>query len=63
VIDGMVDKRVELGFDDLLAMGLDEYAVTMTCVSNEVGGTFSETRSGSACRCATCSRSPARRRG
>jgi DMSO/TMAO reductase YedYZ molybdopterin-dependent catalytic subunit len=37
VIDGMVDKRVELGFDDLLAMGLDEYAVTMTCVSNEVG--------------------------
>ena len=34
----MVDKRVELGFDDLLAMGLDEYAVTMTCVSNEVGG-------------------------
>ncbi|PZU33332.1 MAG: oxidoreductase [Microbacterium sp.] len=38
VIDGMVDKRVELGFDDLLAMGLDEYAVTMTCVSNEVGG-------------------------
>ena len=38
VIDGMVDKRVELSFDDLVAMGVDEYAVTLTCVSNEVGG-------------------------
>lgn len=38
VIDGMVDQRIELSFDDLLAMGLDEYAVTLTCVSNEVGG-------------------------
>ncbi|GAA1859925.1 molybdopterin-dependent oxidoreductase [Microbacterium koreense] len=38
VIDGMVDERVELTFDDLLAMGLDEYAITLTCVSNEVGG-------------------------
>ncbi|WP_439593371.1 molybdopterin-dependent oxidoreductase [Microbacterium sp.] len=38
VIDGMVDQRVELSFDDLVAMGLDEYAITLTCVSNEVGG-------------------------
>ncbi|WP_045296590.1 molybdopterin-dependent oxidoreductase [Microbacterium trichothecenolyticum] len=38
VIDGMVDRRVELGFDELLAMGLDEYAITLTCVSNVVGG-------------------------
>ncbi|WP_254773943.1 molybdopterin-dependent oxidoreductase [Microbacterium sp. cf046] len=38
VIDGMVDKRVELSFADLIAMGLDEYAITLTCVSNEVGG-------------------------
>ncbi|MGW9113075.1 molybdopterin-dependent oxidoreductase [Microbacterium sp. NPDC055683] len=38
VVDGMVGERVELTFDDLLAMGLDEYAVTLTCVSNEVGG-------------------------
>ena len=38
VVDGMVDERVELSFDDLLGMGLDEYAVTLTCVSNEVGG-------------------------
>jgi DMSO/TMAO reductase YedYZ molybdopterin-dependent catalytic subunit len=34
----MVGKRVELTFRDLLAMGLDEYAITLTCVSNEVGG-------------------------
>jgi DMSO/TMAO reductase YedYZ molybdopterin-dependent catalytic subunit len=38
VIDGMVDQRVELSFQDLLDMGLDEYAITLTCVSNEVGG-------------------------
>jgi len=38
VIDGMVGERVELGFDDLVAMGLDEYSITLTCVSNEVGG-------------------------
>ncbi|MGO4592482.1 molybdopterin-dependent oxidoreductase [Leifsonia sp. 2TAF2] len=37
-IDGMVEKRVELDFQDLLRMGLDEYSVTLTCVSNEVGG-------------------------
>ena len=35
---GMVGRRVELSLDELLAMGLDEYAVTLTCVSNEVGG-------------------------
>ena len=38
VIDGMVDRRVELSFEDLVGMGLDEYAITLTCVSNEVGG-------------------------
>ena len=38
VVDGMVDQRVELTFDDLIAMGLDEYAITLTCVSNVVGG-------------------------
>jgi DMSO/TMAO reductase YedYZ molybdopterin-dependent catalytic subunit len=35
---GMVDKPLELTFDDLVGMGLDEYSVTLTCVSNEVGG-------------------------
>ncbi|SFR70037.1 DMSO/TMAO reductase YedYZ, molybdopterin-dependent catalytic subunit [Agromyces sp. CF514] len=38
VVDGMVGERVELTFDDLVAMGLDEYSITLTCVSNEVGG-------------------------
>jgi DMSO/TMAO reductase YedYZ molybdopterin-dependent catalytic subunit len=38
VIDGMVDQRIELSFDDLVGLGLDEYGVTLTCVSNEVGG-------------------------
>ncbi len=38
VVDGMVAERVELSFDDLLARGLDEYAITLTCVSIEVGG-------------------------
>jgi len=33
-----VGRRVELSFDELIAMGLDEYAVTIACVSNEVGG-------------------------
>ncbi|PKI92771.1 oxidoreductase [Actinomycetales bacterium SN12] len=38
VIDGMVDQRIELTFDELVEMGLDEYAITLTCVSNVVGG-------------------------
>jgi len=38
VIDGMVDQRIELTFDELMEMGLDEYAITLTCVSNVVGG-------------------------
>ncbi|WP_374009444.1 molybdopterin-dependent oxidoreductase [Leifsonia sp. LS-T14] len=37
-IDGMVEKRIQLSFQDLLDLGLDEYSVTLTCVSNEVGG-------------------------
>ncbi|TFD44694.1 oxidoreductase [Cryobacterium sp. Sr8] len=37
-IDGLVDKQVSLSFDDLVGMGLDEYVITLTCVSNEVGG-------------------------
>ncbi|PVE75963.1 molybdopterin-dependent oxidoreductase [Microbacterium testaceum] len=37
-IDGMVDTPIELSFDDLVNRGLDEYGVTLTCVSNEVGG-------------------------
>lgn len=37
-VGGMVDEPFELTFDELLAMGLDEYSITLTCVSNEVGG-------------------------
>ncbi|MGK9147092.1 molybdopterin-dependent oxidoreductase [Plantibacter flavus] len=37
-VDGMVGKPVQISFEELVAMGLDEYSITMTCVSNEVGG-------------------------
>ena len=37
-VDGMVDRRIELTFDELVGMGLEEYSITLTCVSNEVGG-------------------------
>jgi DMSO/TMAO reductase YedYZ molybdopterin-dependent catalytic subunit len=39
-IDGMVDKEIELSFDDLLAMPLVERDITLTCVSNSVGGPY-----------------------
>jgi hypothetical protein len=34
----MVDNELELGLDDLLAMDLVDEYVTLSCVSNEVGG-------------------------
>lgn len=37
-VGGMVGRKLDLSFDDLVKMGLDEYAITLTCVSNEVGG-------------------------
>ncbi|GAA2021363.1 molybdopterin-dependent oxidoreductase [Nocardioides kribbensis] len=39
-IDGDVDQEVTLTFDDLLGMELIERDITMTCVSNSVGGKF-----------------------
>ena len=36
----MVDKKLELTFDDLLAMPLIERDITLTCVSNSVGGPY-----------------------
>ncbi|WP_110181046.1 molybdopterin-dependent oxidoreductase [Nocardioides solisilvae] len=39
-IDGDVAREVELTFDDLLAMPMVERDITMTCVSNEVGGGY-----------------------
>ncbi|WP_378148486.1 molybdopterin-dependent oxidoreductase [Cnuibacter sp. UC19_7] len=37
-IAGMVENEITLTFDDLLALPLEEHAVTLACVSNEVGG-------------------------
>ncbi|WP_336630855.1 MULTISPECIES: molybdopterin-dependent oxidoreductase [unclassified Microbacterium] len=37
-IHGKVDEEVELGWDDLMALPLEESVTTLTCVSNEVGG-------------------------
>ena len=39
-IDGMVDTELELSFDDLLQMPLIERDITLTCVSNSVGGPY-----------------------
>ncbi|MBM0123922.1 molybdopterin-dependent oxidoreductase [Pimelobacter simplex] len=39
-IDGDVDRKVTLGFDDLLAMPMVERDITLTCVSNSVGGPY-----------------------
>lgn len=40
VVDGAVHRRLELRLDDLLAMPLVEHDVTLTCVSNQVGGQY-----------------------
>jgi len=37
-VHGLVDREVELGFDELLALPLVEHHATLSCVSNEVGG-------------------------
>ncbi|MDZ7676638.1 MAG: molybdopterin-dependent oxidoreductase [Acidimicrobiales bacterium] len=37
-LHGMVDEPYEIDFDELLSMGLVERDITLTCVSNEVGG-------------------------
>ncbi|MEZ4504182.1 MAG: molybdopterin-dependent oxidoreductase [Dehalococcoidia bacterium] len=37
-VTGMVDEPYELTFDELIAMPLMEEPVTLSCVSNEVGG-------------------------
>lgn len=39
-IDGDVDRSVSFSFDDLLEMPLVERDITLTCVSNEVGGRY-----------------------
>ncbi|PPF23612.1 oxidoreductase [Rathayibacter tritici] len=37
-ISGMVDREVTLNLQQIFDMGLDEYGITLTCVSNQVGG-------------------------
>lgn len=37
-ITGMVDNPLELTYDDILAMDLVEHTITLSCVSNSVGG-------------------------
>jgi DMSO/TMAO reductase YedYZ molybdopterin-dependent catalytic subunit len=39
-IDGMVDHPLTLSYDELLAMPMIERDITLTCVSNEVGGSY-----------------------
>ncbi|HEY5821324.1 MAG TPA: molybdopterin-dependent oxidoreductase [Propionibacteriaceae bacterium] len=39
-IDGMVDKPLTLTYDDLMKMPMIERNITLTCVSNEVGGPY-----------------------
>ncbi|MBB4917303.1 molybdopterin-dependent oxidoreductase [Streptosporangium saharense] len=39
-VHGMVDRPVELSFADVLARPLTERDITLTCVSNEVGGPY-----------------------
>ncbi len=42
-IGGMVDNPITLTFEDLLSRPLVERTITMTCVSNEVGGPYIST--------------------
>ncbi|HJQ04828.1 MAG TPA: molybdopterin-dependent oxidoreductase [Nocardioides sp.] len=39
-VDGMVDHPFSIGFDELLAMPMVERDITLTCVSNSVGGPY-----------------------
>ncbi len=39
-LHGMVDREVELSFEDLLSRPLVERRITLTCVSNPVGGKY-----------------------
>jgi DMSO/TMAO reductase YedYZ molybdopterin-dependent catalytic subunit len=42
-IDGLVDRPLTLTYDDLIALPLIERDITLTCVSNEVGGPYVST--------------------
>ena len=53
-IHGMVDREVEISFDELLDLGLVREQVTLSCVSNRVAGAWWATPSGSGCRWPPC---------
>ncbi|MGO4255190.1 molybdopterin-dependent oxidoreductase [Marmoricola sp. RAF53] len=37
-VDGMVDRELSFTYDELMAMAVEEHDITLTCVSNTVGG-------------------------
>ena len=37
-IVGLVDREIEIGYDELLALPMTETVATLMCVSNEIGG-------------------------
>lgn len=39
-ITGMVDREIEIGYEELLKLPMIETSVTLMCVSNEVGGSL-----------------------
>lgn len=39
-VDGMVEKELSISYDDLRDMAFEESDITLTCVSNEVGGRY-----------------------
>jgi len=42
-VHGMVDRELRIGFDELRGRPLVERAITLTCVSNQVGGQYVST--------------------
>lgn len=42
-VHGLVERELLIGFDDLVRRGLVEKTITLTCVSNEVGGPYIST--------------------
>ena len=54
-IDGMVDEPIELTYAQLLARDMVEADITLTCVSNEVGGESSATPDGPGSAWTRCS--------
>lgn len=40
VVDGDVERRLEIGFEELMTMPMVERDITLTCVSNSVGGQY-----------------------